>query len=120
MKKQTVKSISFVFLAHILSVASMILCRNDWITDTVWFALEIILCIIAIPVYFFVKNTPSKKWIYTLTSLIAHIVFSLLFSFVLGNIFNGWDNAIIYWTEIFLSSTFGIVFLIDLVVNIKS
>jgi len=41
-------------------------------------------------------------------------------SFVLGNIFNGRDTAIIYWTEIFLCATFGVVVLIDFIVNVES
>ena len=96
MKTQIIKSGSFVFLIHALSVVNMLLCKNDLIADVVWFALQIILCIIAIPIYFFVKNNTTNKWIYTLTSLVAHSVFTLLVGFVLGNIFNGWDNAIIY------------------------
>lgn len=120
MKIQTIKNVSFIFLIHILSVINMLLCQRDWIADTVWFALQIFICIITIPIYIFVKSTPINKWIYTLTSLVVHVVFTLLVCFVLGNIFNGWDNAIIYWTEIFLSATFGVVFLIDVIVNVKS
>ena len=120
MKIQAIKSGSFVFLIHALSVVNMLLCKNDLITDVALLAFQIILCIIAMPIYFFVKNDTTNKWIYTLTSLIAHSVFTLLVCFVLGNVFNGWDNAIIYWTEIFLSMTFGIVLLIDIIVNVKS
>ena len=120
MKTQTIKSGSVVFLIHALSVVNILLCKNDLITDVAWFAFQIILCIIAIPIYFFVKNDTTNKWIYTLTSLIAHFFFTLLVCFVLENVFNGWDNAIIYWTEIFLSVTFGIVLLIDIIVNVKS
>lgn len=119
MKKQIIKSISFVTLIHILSVINMLFCKNDLISDAIWFALQIILCIIAVPIYFFVKNTPLRKRLYTMTSLIAHVLFTILVCLVLGNIFNGWDNAIIYWTEIFLSASFGVVFLIDLIVNLK-
>lgn len=120
MKKQTIKSISFVFLTHILSVVNILLCRNDLIVDVIWLALQIILCIIVIPAYFLVKKTPLRKWSYTVTSFIAHVVFTLVACFVLGSIFSGWDTAIIYWTEIFLLVSFGTIFLIDLNVNVKS
>ena len=120
MRKQTIKNISFVFFIHILSVVNMLLCQNDLIADLVWFALQILLCIFAIPFYFFVKSDPSNKWIYTITALVAHIVYTLLICLVLGNIFSGWDNAIIYWTEIFLSASFAVAFLIDLILNLKS
>ena len=119
MKKQIIKSISFVTLIHSLSVINMLLCRKDLITDFIWFALQILLCIVAIPLYFFVKGNTSNKWIYSLSLLVTHIVFALLVCFALGSIFVGWDNAIIYWTEIFLSASFGVVFLIDLIVNLK-
>jgi hypothetical protein len=55
-----------------------------------------------------------------LTSFVTHIVFTVFVSFVLGSIFNGWENAIIYWTEIFLSAAFGIVLLVDIFFNVKS
>ena len=57
MKTQTIKSGSVVFLIHALSVVNILLCKNDLITDVAWFAFQIILCIIAIPIYFFVKMT---------------------------------------------------------------
>ena len=120
MKKQIIKNISFVTLIHILSVINMLLCKNDLITDFIWLALQILLCILTIPLWFFVKGNTSNKWIYSLSLLIAHIVFALFVCFALGSIFNGWDNAIIYWTEIFLSVSFGVVCLIDLIVNVKS
>ena len=120
MKKQTIKNALFIFLIHTLSVINMLLCAKNLTIDEVWLALQIFICIITIPIYFFVKNTPTNKWIYTLTSLVMHVVFTFLVCFVLGNIFNGWYNAIIYWTEIFLSVTFGVVILIDIIVNVKS
>ena len=120
MKTQILKSSLFVFLIHILSGINMLLCQKDWIADTVWLALQIFICIITIPTYFFIKRLPTNKWIYTLTTFIAHVIFTLLICLILGNIFSGWDNAIIYWTEIFLSATFGIVLLAEMIVNAKS
>ena len=120
MKKQIIKSISLVTLIHILSVVNMLLCRNDLITDFIWLALQILLCISAIPLCFFVKGDTINKWIYSLSLLAAHIVLALLVCLALGSIFNGWDNAMIYWTEIFLSVSFGVVFFIDLIINVKS
>ena len=118
MKKTTFRSISFMFALHMLSVINIILCRSDWIADTAWFALQIIFCIIAIPLYFFVKEAPSPNRGYTLVSLISHIAFTVIAGFVLGKIFDGWENAIIYWTEILLSATVGFIFLIDYILNI--
>ena len=120
MKTQTIKNALFIFLIHTLSVINMLLCAKNLTIDEVWLALQIFICIITIPIYFFVKDPPTNKWIYTLTSLVLHVVFTFLVCLVLGNIFNGWDNAIIYWTEIFLSVTFGVVILIDIIVNAKS
>lgn len=120
MKKQIIKSIAFVTLIHILSVINMLLCKNDLITDFIWLALQILLCILAIPLCFFVKVDTSNKWIYSLSLLATHIVFALLVCFALGSIFVGWDNAIVYWTEIFLSVSFGVIFLMDLIVSVKS
>ena len=120
MKTQTIKNALFIFLIHTLSAINMLLCAKNLIIGEVWLALLIFICIITIPIYFFVKNDPTNKWIYTLTSLVMHVVFTFLVCLVLGNIFNGWDNAIIYWTEIFLSVTFGVVILIDIIVNVIS
>ena len=120
MKTQIIRSSLFVFLIHVLSVINMVLCKNDLIADTAWIAIQIFICIITIPSYFFVKGSPTNKWIYTLTTFIAYAVFTLHVCLILGNIFNGWDNAIIYWTEIFLSASFGIVFLIDIIANVKT
>ena len=120
MKTQTIKNALFIFLIHTLSVINMLLCAKNLIIDEVWLALQIFICIITIPTYFFIKRSPKNKWIYTLTTFIAHVVFTLLICLILGNIFSGWDNAIIYWTEIFLSATFGIVLLSETIVNAKS
>ena len=117
---QFCKSILFVLSIHILSVVNMLLCLNHAITDTVWLGCLIALCIFAIPFYFFVKQTPPKKWGYLLCSIASHIFFALLVFFVLGNILDGWDSLIVYWTELFLSSAFTVVFVVDCIVNIKS
>ena len=120
MKTQIFRGGLFVFLIHTLSGINMLLCQKDLIADIVWLALQIFICITAIPIYFWVKRSPKNKWIYTLTTFVAHIVFTLFVCLILGNIFYGWDNAIIYWTEIFLSATFGVVLLADMIVNAKS
>ena len=121
MKTQTIRSVSFVFLVHALSAINMLLCQKDWIADIAWFIFQIVLCVITIPVYFLFKSPqPINQWIYMLTSFVTHIVFTVFVSFVLGSIFNGWENAIIYWTEIFLSAAFGIVLLVDIFFNVKS
>ena len=117
MKTQTFKSISFVFIFHALSVVNMLLCHQNLMADTVWLALQIILCIAALPCYFFVKSTPASKWIYTLTSLVAHVVFLLLAYHVVGEILDGWDHVLLYLTELFLSATMGMLLLIDVIVN---
>jgi len=120
MIKQLYKSILFVLSIHILSIINMLLICNHTVNDKVGFVLLIALCVLLIPIYFFVKNDPQKKWIYLLCSLVSHIVFTLIVCIILGNVFKGWNTAIIYWTEIFLSCTFGIVFAIDCVVNFRS
>ena len=74
----------------------------------------------AIPCYFFVKAAPASKWIYTLTSLTVHVVFTLLVCLVLGKIFGGWDDAIIYFGEKLLSAAMGVILLIDVIVNALS
>lgn len=120
MIKQLYKSIFFVLSVHVLSVINMLLICNHTVTDTVGFVCLIALCILLIPIYFVVKNDPPRKWIYMLCSFASHIVFTLLVCFILGSIFKGWDTVIIYLTEIFLSSAFGIVFVIDCIVNFRS
>ena len=93
------------------------MCQQDWIADTAWIAIQIFICLITIPSYFIVKGSSINIWIYTLTTLIAYVVFLLLVCLILGNIFDGWDNAIIYWTEVFLSATFGFVLFSDIIIN---
>lgn len=120
MIKQLYKSIIFVFSVHVLSIIDMLLIRSHTVTDTVGFVCLFALCLFLIPIYFMVKNDPPRKWIYTLCSFASHIVFTLLVCIILGNVFKGWDTAIIYWTQIFLSCAFGIVFVIDCIVNLRS
>lgn len=120
MKYQIVKSISFMFLIHTLSAINMILCVNNCFSNMAWLILQLILSIAVIPIYFIVKGDPLSRWTYTLTSFIAHITFTVLFGLILGYIFIGWDDAIIYWTELFLTLAFGLAFSVDLIVNMKS
>lgn len=120
MNKQILKSLAFVFSIHVLAVINILFYVNDFTTDVTSLVFLIILGILAIPTYFVIKNEPSKKWIYTLTSLTAHVLMAVLVYGFLGNVLIGWEIAIVYWTEIFLSCAFGITLLIDLIVNIKS
>ena len=55
-----------------------------------------------------------------MTSLTVHVVFTLLVCLVLGKIFGGWDDAIIYFGEKLLSAAMGVILLIDVIVNALS
>lgn len=120
MIRSLLKSGLFVLSVHALSVADMLLLRDHLVSDTVWIGCLIALCILTIPMYFLVKKDTPRKWIYLLCSISSHIICTLLVSLVLGIIFEGWDNSIIYWTEIFLSFAFGITAVVDCVVNFRS
>ena len=120
MKTQAFKSIAFVFVVHLLAVCTMFF--ED---DGLWFILHIILCLVTIPAYFMVKADPPQRWLYTLTSIATHVVLTLLVYFVFSGILSAflptaWPAGLIHCTEIFLAAAFAIVFLIDLVVNVKS
>ena len=120
MKTQVFKSISFVFVVHLLSVFTML--AED---DGLWFVFMIALCLVTIPAYFMVKADPPRKWLYTLTAMATHIVLTLLVYFVFSGILSvflptDWPAGLIHFTELFLSAAFCIVFLMDLVVNVKS
>ena len=119
MKTQTLKSIVFVFVVHLLAVCTMFF--ED---DGLWFVLHLVLCIATIPVYFMVKAEPPRRWLYTLTAITAHVVFTLLVYFPIGNLLSpllptDWPAALIHFTELFLSAAFCITFVIDSIVNAK-
>ena len=120
MTKQIFKSILFVFVVHLLAVFVMF--AED---DGLWFVFMIALCLITIPAYFAIKADPPQRWLYTLTSIATHVVLTLLVYFVFSGILSAflptdWPAGLIHFTETFLSAAFCIVFLIDLVVNVKS
>ena len=114
------KGVGYVLAVHVLSVAFMLLRGNRLLSDTGWFACLIALCVLIIPTYFFVKQDPPRKWLYWLASVTSHIICTLLVFSVMGVLLDGWDRSVIYWTEIFLSSSFGITAVIDGIVNVKS
>lgn len=117
-KTSVFKSITFVLIIHVLSVINMLLCRSGVTDSRIALVIQLLLCIIAVPTYFFTKG--NRSWGYTLLTLGSHIVFVILSCLILSFFFQGWDTAIIYWTEIALCVTFGIVIMIDIFVNIKS
>lgn len=117
-KKSVFKSVLFVLIIHGVSVINMLLSRNDVLDHRIVLVIQLLLCIITIPVYLFLKG--NQSWRYTLLTLGSHIVFVILSCLTLSFFFQGWDTAIMYWTEIALCVTFGIVIMIDIFVNIKS
>ena len=117
-KMTVLKSVLFVLIIHSISVINMLLCRNDVLDHLIVLIVQLLLCIITIPIYFFFKG--NRSWGYTLLTLGSHIVFVILSCLVLSFFFQGWDTVIIYWTEIALCVTFGIVIMLDIFVNIKS
>ena len=117
-KKSVFKSVLFVLISHGVSVINMLLSRNDVLDHRIVLVIQLLLCIITIPIYLFLKG--NQSWGYTLLTLGSHIVFVILSCLTLSFFFQGWDTAIMYWTEIALCVTFGIVIMIDIFVNIKS
>ena len=120
MAKQIFKSISFVFVVHLLAVFTMF--SEEYV---LWFVFMFVLCLVTIPTYFAIKADPPQRWLYTLTSIATHVVLTLLVYFVFSGILSAflptnWPAGLIHCTEIFLAAAFAIVFLIDLVVNVKS
>ena len=111
------KSVLFVLMIHSVSVINMLLCRNNVLDRRIVLVIQFLFCIITIPIYFFFKG--NQSWKYTLLTLAAHIVFVILSCLTLSFLFQGWDTVLIYWTEISLCVTFGIVIMVDIFVNIK-
>ncbi len=112
------KNILFVIAIHILSVTNMLIWRNGIVNDKICLVIQLILCIISIPTYFFFKS--DQSWKYTLLTILSHIVVVALSCFLLPFFFDGWNVAIVYWTEIALCVTFGILIISDIIVNIRS
>ena len=115
---QLLRGVIFAFAFQILSVVNMLLCHESVITDLSWFFIQLMLCIIALPVYFFVKGKQTRPWLYTLVSAAAFGFATFLCCIILNAALKGWDRLSIYSTERILWDAFGIILALDIIVNI--
>ena len=120
MKEKWFKSGLFVLAVHFLSLINILLCQYGIWGDIAWLFCQLIICIITVPAYFFVKSDAVRPWRYSIMTLIFHLVAagSLCLAFVF--VTDGWNMPMIYFTELFLCVAFGTVFALDLFVNMKS
>jgi hypothetical protein len=123
MKKTVLKCVVFsssVFLL-IHAVATLGYCKiinEDWSV-----ALQVILLVAALPIYFFVKRNEEKFFAYPL--LMAAFVacafgISWIVFFVLGNenIIYGWEALMYLFTWMAIACYFGVVLAVDLIIAV--
>lgn len=118
MIKTLSKSLRFVFAVHLLSIFNMVLCHHKIIEGTIWLGVQLLICAASIPVYFFCKE--NHTWKYTGLTIGAHFITASLSCLILSCIFSGWDTLILYWGELSLSVTFGIILLVDIFANFRA
>ena len=121
MIKQFIKSAMFVVVFHLLSVVNILLLLCDIYGDIGSIVYQLILSLIAIPLYFFIKNESVAPWMYSFIAVVSHIIFSLI-TFLCGGTALGdsVDVLRIFFLEIINLCTFSIIFLMDIFVNIKT
>lgn len=116
--KTLFKSLGFVCAVHLLSILNMMLCHHEIIGNTIWLGLQLLICVASIPVYFFCRG--DHTWKYTALTIGTHLISTTLSCLILSCIFSGWDTLIVYWTEISLAISFGVILLVEIFANLKA
>ena len=111
-----IKSITYVFTINAATTVLMLFYANDVINDITSLIVQFAILTVSAPLYFFIKGDINRPWLYTAVSGISHIVFGISRILLLDAVYNGWERAMFYWTEIFVLVFFIGILLLDVAV----
>jgi len=118
--KSIIKSISYVFVVHCLSIVNMVLYTKGiigklfpWDEDITVFLIQGAIFIIFAPIYFGMKGDTETPWLYLLTTFISHLVFAVIVYYAFSFASYDVSFATIFW-EYILMAFFGLVILLDM------
>lgn len=120
--RRIIKCGVFVASAQLLVAVNALLCRYGIIADTAWFYLLLLILLVVMPAYFFVKGADPKPWRHMLFVAAFHAVLAVGILLVLNPPFHDWNTGmmfwLMYWSEILLSVALGIAIAVDAGINL--
>ena len=105
--KDIAKTVAFIFGVNLIYAILVILNLNKVIRQMHTFIFVALLHLIAIPVYFKVKDHIERPFLYRIVSIISEVVFAIAILFGLYPMYQGWDGLVLVVT-----SQIGIAFII--------
>ena len=120
--RRIIKCGIFVAGAQLLVVINALLCRHDITTDACWFYMLLLIMLVIMPAYFFVKGADSEPWWHMLFVMASHAALAVTILLILNPPFNGWSAGmmfwLMYWSEILLTVALGIAIAVDAGINL--
>lgn len=111
------KSVGFVFGVNLIYVITMILYAKNAMGDTVFLFLLAALYIIALPVYFKIKDFIARPFVYRITTITAQLILCAITYYSLSPLFPYWSGLSLSLTEIFNTIFFLVTVTLDLTIQ---
>lgn len=120
--RRIIKCGIFAASTQLLVAVNALLCRHDVITDACWFYLLLLIMLVVMPAYFFVKGADPKPWRHMLFVMAFHAALSVSILLILNPPLHGWNTGmmfwLMYWSEILLTVALGIAVAVDAGINL--
>ena len=101
------KTVAFIFGVNLIYAILIILDAKKVICEMHTIVFVALLHLVAIPVYFKVKDHIERPFLYRIVSIISEVVFVIAIFYYLAPMFRGWEGF-----ELLVTSQIGISFII--------
>lgn len=114
--KYIAKAVSIPLAVNFSMAMIMLLYANNIVSDVVSLLLTLGILITSCGLFSVIKGKRENYLIYNIVSLLSHLVFILVTLLILGFIYDGWETAMFFWTEILSLFAYFVSVLLDSIV----
>ena len=122
--KSLIKSVLFVFTVHCLSIINIILYSRGMLDnispydkDLTVILIQLAIFIVFSPMYFWIKGDTKTPWLYTLTTVVMHLILMFLIDYIIisGSYDYDFEFMTSFWEVLILTPFFAYIVLLDIV-----
>ncbi len=111
--KWLIRCVIYTAALNLLSLLVMLLYAENILRDVTSLILLLAIYIISAVLFSPIKGTVEHPLLYNVSILFIHIALNILILLVLGCRYQGWENAMFFWTEVFSMIFLSIVLSVD-------
>ena len=121
--KLVVKGILYVLIVHCLSIINIILYSRGMLSDITPYSRDLIVILIQLaifnvvaPIYFWIKGDTKTPWLYTLTTVVMHLILIFLVDYIIRSGSYNYDFKFMtsIWAAFILTPFFVCIILLDI------